>query len=315
MQNQTNDTLSLFVALVDDEPRIHGFVREVLQSAGVVRRYESFDEPLAFIEFLKNSEEEPDMVLLDVHFQNSGLTGVDILPFIREECPYLPVVLLTGMEGEAIQGAQDFEFTYYIPKPFTPEHLVRMVRFYVGAARRSGRRLADLSRDLDEHKELLDILEKELAEAKDAFQGAFQTASQSPAPTSQRQTVDAKQTKAFDRVKEILGLAMKNCEPMPSFLADLEQVFLHDAKLTRKVVEAALVLDQSSSIVPGHNIHKYIDIDVDNIYSLRLSRKARLFFYRSARRGKNRLLRLDWEHDTPGMVKWARANYSTYGDA
>lgn len=292
----------LFIALVDDEPRIRDFVQEVLTSAGLVRRCESFEEPLAFLEFLKETPEEPDLVLLDVHFQNSGLTGVDILPFIKEDYPYMPVVLLTGMEGEAIQEAQDFECTYYIPKPFAPEHLVRMVRFYVGKARKSGRRLADLARDLDEHKELLEVLEKELGEAKSASQ------------SEPKGNVSGRQIKAFERVKEILGLVLQNCLPMPSFFEDLEEVFHYDAKLMQRIIETLLVFDKTPVATPGLNAHKYIDIEVDNIYSVRLSRKERIFFYKSPRKGKNLLLRLDKEHDTGGVIKWLKSNYMTYGD-
>lgn len=302
MQDVLSENPLLFVALVDDEPRIREFIREVLTSAGVIRRCESFEDPLAFLEFLQETQEAPDVVILDVHFQNSGLTGVDILPFIREIYPYMAVVLLTGMEGEDIQDAEDFECTYYIPKPFAPEHLARMVGFYVGKARKSGRRMADLSRNLEEHKELLDILEQELSEAKVA------------SLTDQRPVLAAKQAKAFDRVKEILTLALQHCLPMPSFFEDLENVFLYDSKLMQRVVETVLFFDKSPTGTPGLNVHKYIDIEAENIYSLRLSRKARLFFYRSARSGNNLLLRLDWEHDTGGMIKWLRSNYATYSD-
>ena len=57
---------------------------------------QSFYDPVSFLEFLKSARESPDLVLLDVHFENAGLSGIDILPFIREDQPYLPVILLTG---------------------------------------------------------------------------------------------------------------------------------------------------------------------------------------------------------------------------
>ncbi len=294
--------LSFNVAVVDDAPLIRDIVCQTLADAGLLDRCERFAEPLSFLEFLKAAPTPPDIVLLDVHFENSGLSGVDILPFIREQYPYLPIVLLTGMEGEVIEDAQDYECVYYIPKPVEPQQLVRMVRFYTGSSRKSAQRIENLSRDLEEHRELLEYLEQELAQVRQSSQ------------PEKEQPPEPRQPRAFERVKEILDLALKSCAVLPSFYADMEEVFNGDAKLLKRVVESLFLFDRSETVIPGQNVHKYIDINVDNVYSLRLSRKARIFFYRSRKTGLKRLLRLDWEHNTAGMLKWLRSNYATYKD-
>lgn len=299
MTQSPDEQQSWRIAVVDDEPRIREMVSAVLTDAGVVEELQSFEEPMALLEHLKESESPPDIVLLDVHFENSGLSGIEILPFIREDHPYLPVILLTGMEGDEIMEAQDFEYTYYIPKPVNPDQLIRMVKFYLGKGRKSAARMAEIEQNLDEHRELLDYLEDELAQAKEAG---------TVAPLS------GKQAKAFERVVEILNMVLRTCELMPSFVADLERVYLSDFKLVKKAVDALIRFDVADSLSHGLNIHKYEDMIVENVYSLRLSRKARIFFYRSPLTSKRRLLRLDQDHDTQRLIRWCRANYDTYGD-
>lgn len=291
---------AVHIVLVDDEPRIHSMIGEVLTEAGLADPFESYDDPVAFLTALKEQDEPPDLILLDVHFENSGLTGVDILPIIREEQPYLPVVLLTGMEGEAIEDAQDFECTYYIPKPVDPTQLIRMVKFYLGTGRKAAGRLQDLARDLDEHKELLELLEKEQGEQ--------------PAEIVQDSggSTPGKEGKAFDRISDIMDTVLKNCELLPSIKDDLRRLYTSDFKLMKRAVDKIIQFDLTELSSPGLNIHKVKG--AVNVYSLRLSKKARIFFYQSANTNKRRLLRLDPEHATKDMDKWLKANYETYAD-
>jgi CheY-like chemotaxis protein len=293
------ETDTLRVMLVDDEPRIRDMVQEILTSEGVAESIESYEEPLEFLTALKQADDPPDLVLLDVHFENSGLSGVDTLPFIREEHPYLPVLLLTGMEGEAIADAQEFECTYYIPKPVSPEHLVRMVKFYTGMGRKSGKRMEELSRDVEEYKELAEMLEQELA-------GAAAERMETPEP----EKTSPKEDKAFDRMIETLKGLLKRTELMDSFVADLKRTFTSDFKLFKKAVETMVHFDLSELSAPGLNVHK---VKGAESYTLRLSRKARIFFYLS-KSGKRRLLRLDAEHATKDMDKWLKSNYESYAD-
>ncbi len=224
------------VAIVDDEPRIHDMICDVLRNDQIADKFNNFYEPLEFLEFLKQAtkEEIPDIILLDVNFENSGLTGVDIIPFIREDFPFLPIVLLTGMEGEEIEGAQEFECTYFIPKPVSPEHLVRMIRFYIGKGKKSADRIQEMSQDLDEYRQLLDILENELKEA-------------SLDTVEKKINLKQKEVKAFERIEEIMLQVLKNIKVMPSFLSDLKKLYNSDFKLLKKTIDATLELDLSNN--------------------------------------------------------------------
>ena len=298
---KVNASQKIHIVLVDDEPRIHDMVSEILRKAKLVGQIESFYDPLALLEYLKQDAAPPDLILLDVHFENSGLTGMDIIPFIREDYPYLPVVLLTGMEGEEIESAQDFECIYFIPKPVSPEHLVLMVRFYLGMGRKSGERTAELSIDLAKHKELVQLLKTALAQTEISSGGKG------------KEMHGRRETRTFQRVVEILTTVLKNCELMPSFINDMKKLFDSDFTLLKKALDIIIRFDLTDFCSPGLNIHKHKGIN--NVYSLRISKKARLFFCQSLQADKKRLrlIRLDAEHDTRGIDKWLKANYDTYG--
>lgn len=298
MENGKKDP-GIYIVLVDDETRIHEMIKEIFQASDNVEIFESYFDPASFLEQLKTGERKPDMVLLDVHFENSGLTGIDILPFIKEEDPYLPVVLLTGMEGEEIADAQDFECTYYIPKPISPENLERMVTFYLGKGRKSGKRIEKLSKDLDDLKTLLDLLEEELKETEKSRKDDSPDAS-------------GKEVKVYDRLFELLLSVLKNCDVMPSFSGDIKKLYNSDFKLLKRVIENITQLDSADLSSPGSNIHKYYG--VENIYSYRISKKVRLFFFLSQKTRRKRLLRIDPEHDTKRMDKWLKANAKSYED-
>jgi len=226
---------------------------------------------------------------------------VEIIPFVREVYPYLPIVLLTGMEGEEIDAAQNFELVYYIPKPVRPEHLVRMVRFYAGLGQKSGQRTATLSQDLAQHKELVKILKQELA--------GVEIASWGESADGHRQ----KDARTFRRMIEILAAVLKNCELMPSFVDDLEKLFDADFTLLKKAVDTMIHFDLIDFFGPGMNLHKYQG--VNNVYSLRLTRKARIFYYQAPQAERRRLIRLDAEHNTKEMDRWRKANVTTYAQS
>lgn len=290
-----------YVALVDDEERIHDFIVEVLDQAGILEKHASFLEPVGFVEFLKTAEEEPDLVLLDVHFENSGLSGVDIIPFIREDYPFLPIILLTGMDSDAVSQAQEYQAVYFIPKPVSPDHLVRMIKFYLGKEKKSSELVRKLAAELEEHKEYQKLLEEEI-----------ETLSGESEQPEEEKVPDRKEAKAFERVHEILSSLLQQSEIMPSFVKDLEQIFTNQFGLFKKVIEILVRFDVMDSATPGLNIHKHKG--TEHVYSARLSRKVRLFYYKAPHLAKRRLLRLDWVHDTKGMDKWLKSNYPSYSD-
>jgi CheY-like chemotaxis protein len=292
---------ALHIVLVEDDAKLRAYLEEALQEKGMVRKWNSFPEPLSFITWLKREGVLPDLVLLDVHFENSGINGVQALPYIKKDQPYLPVILLTGMEGEEISMAQEYECTYYIPKPIQSEHLVKMIYYYLGLSRKTGRRIEALSDELQEHKELLSLLENEGLQGTD-----------SEAVSEDFDSKDSAQNKDkfFQRLYEILNTVLKNCEISDSFKEDMHNLFYSDFKLFKKLVDNIVQFDLKETSSPALNVHKYKG--TDNVYTLRISQKVRIFFYQSPKINKRNLLRIDTHHDTKGMEKWLKNNWSSY---
>ncbi|SDK54487.1 Response regulator receiver domain-containing protein [Maridesulfovibrio ferrireducens] len=291
----------LFFVLADDDPRLHEYTVSILREAGLLEKHESFYDPVSFLAFLKESEEEPDVILLDVHFEGSGLSGVDILPFIREEYPYIPVILLTGMDAEATDEAQSDVFTFFIPKPVTEDHLLRMLHFYLGKSKKSAEKISTLMDEMEEVKGYHQLLEQEVEE--------LQTEQRRLESLSKGEKSDGK---GFEKVSDILESLLTKSQPMPSFIADLEKLYSTQFKLFKKVIETLIRFDVQDSGTPGMNIHKVQG--TQNVFSARLSRKVRLFYYSSAKTARKRLIRLDIYHDTKGMDKWIKNNYHSYAE-
>ncbi len=281
------------IALVDDEPRIHAMIRDVLEQAGLVAGFESFYDPFSFIQYVKQHPDlTPDLVQLDVHFANSGLSGIECIPFVREDHPYLPIILLTGMEDSDIEKAQDYECVYYIPKPVRPEHLVRMVRFYLSAGRKSGRRVAELRDDLEEQKRRVQTLSTELAKIEiDSWD-------------SDRQSASPAEPRAFQRILDILHSLLSTTELAQSIIADLEELFAKDFQVFKKTVETIVRFDGTDTPPPGMRVHRFHA--VPDVYSLSITKKARLLYTLAPGTRIKRMLRLDPEHNDRAMEKWLK---------
>jgi DNA-binding response OmpR family regulator len=293
-----NSIKPLIISVVDDEPRIHDVVKTTLTNANIAQQIDDFFDPTSFLESLSEGKTKPDLLILDVHFENTGLSGVDIIPFIRETHPYLPIILLTGMEGVEIEQAQDFECTYYIPKPIEPQQLIRMIRYYLGLGEKCGKRLETIQEAFNEHSQLIDILEDEINTNK------------KNQPTNNKQTIkDNGINKSTERILEILQSVVKQYELLPSFAKDLTNILERDFTTGKRIIDAIITIDKSGSM-PGHNIHKVQG--ADNVYSLRLSHKIRIYFHQPEKQNCKRLLRIDTLHDTKVMDKWLKNNRHSY---
>ena len=121
------------VMVVDDAVSELKLVESILRSAGHdVSCYEGGDSIEQRI-----AEERPDLLLLDIVMP--GRNGYDVLRGLRRD-PRIkdtPVVFVTSKNQESDrvwgkrQGAAD-----YLPKPFTPDQLLAMVRRFVPAGAR-----------------------------------------------------------------------------------------------------------------------------------------------------------------------------------
>ena len=150
-----------FVVLVDDEEKVHNTIQVYLERNNVLKALKSFYTPVELLEYLKTTGDAIDVILLDIHFKNAGLSGLEAIPFIRDEFPYVPIILLTGMDSEAIKEAESFTNTYFIPKPVTSNHLIKMISFYVGKSEHEAGELTDLEKKIKEHLDYQTLLEEE----------------------------------------------------------------------------------------------------------------------------------------------------------
>jgi DNA-binding response OmpR family regulator len=117
------------VLVVDDEPEIAEMICDVLVGFGYVVEiaHNGADAMGLMAQF------RPEAVLLDVLMP--GMTGADVLAWLRQEHPGVSVVMVTGQTDEdkarALLTGGAFD---YVRKPFDVHTLERVVEAAVGSA-------------------------------------------------------------------------------------------------------------------------------------------------------------------------------------
>lgn len=289
-----------FVVLVDDEEKVHNTIRLYLERNDVLRELKSFYDPVELLEYLKTTNDPLDVILLDIHFKDAGLSGLEAIPFIREDFPYLPIILLTGMDSEAIREAEGFTNTFFIPKPVTSGHLIKMIDFYVGKSEHEAKEFKELEKRIQEHMEYSSFLEEEVRRVEEDRDEI-------------RERLDkSDETRAFDNLKDIVSNILKNSEMTDYAIEDLETIYFKRNELFSGLVDGLLQFDRDPMSTPGSNIHKYQG--VEDVYSVRLSRKARLYVYKGPGTVKKRILRMDVRHDSATIEAWLKSHYRHYSD-
>lgn len=111
------------VLVIDDEASILETVRILLRTEGFTPHTALGGK--AGLERLASLK--PDIVLTDVRMP--GITGIDVLTFIRTREPDIPVILMTAQASlqSAVQAVNEGAF-YYIQKPFRNDELVAIIR-------------------------------------------------------------------------------------------------------------------------------------------------------------------------------------------
>lgn len=126
-KNLTNDIL-----IVDDEADIGLLIEGILNDEGLkTRKATSAEKALAEI-----MARRPNLIILDIWLQGSGMDGLQLLDRIVHDMPDVPVIMISGHGNietavAAIKrGAYDF-----IEKPFKADRLVLQVRHALDTAR------------------------------------------------------------------------------------------------------------------------------------------------------------------------------------
>ena len=118
------------VLLVEDEPRIHEFVRTALESEGV--RYDGALDGASGLQAALAGDY--DLIVLDLMLPDQN--GLSVLRQLRDERPGTPVLILTA-RSELSTKLRGFELGAidYLTKPFAVEEFLARVRVQL---RRSG---------------------------------------------------------------------------------------------------------------------------------------------------------------------------------
>lgn len=111
------------VLVVDDDPAMRTLLRDWLERDG----FRVIDEPSADRLLLTASATPLDVVVLDKEMPGRG--GFDVLPTFRQQCPEVPVILITAFGGGAVaQEAMRLGARTYLEKPFQLRALLEAVR-------------------------------------------------------------------------------------------------------------------------------------------------------------------------------------------
>ena len=116
--------MSADILIIDDEADIRGLIQGILEDEGYATREAATDEKT----YAQIEAKVPDLIILDIWLQGSKDDGMQILERIKEDHPYLPVLMISGhgtieTAVSAIkQGAYDF-----IEKPFKSDRLLLMI--------------------------------------------------------------------------------------------------------------------------------------------------------------------------------------------
>ena len=102
------------VLVVDDDPQFRSLLDKALEKVGYTVMT-AVDGEEAFNLFQHNKF---DLVITDVLMPN--VNGIDLVKKIKNENPWVPVILISGFEEEStIRKKVDFDDIYFLRKPFS----------------------------------------------------------------------------------------------------------------------------------------------------------------------------------------------------
>lgn len=98
--------------MVDDEPHIRLYLRQILKSLDIPNIEEVNSGEAALTSLESNI---PDFVILDINLP--GMTGIEIISAIRLKFRELPIVMFTGQATrETVQACRDAGANFFIRK-------------------------------------------------------------------------------------------------------------------------------------------------------------------------------------------------------
>jgi two-component system OmpR family response regulator len=117
------------VLLVDDEQEFAATLAERLTLRGLITvTANDGQQALRCME-----QDRPQIVILDMKMP--GMSGLEVLRLIKQKCPTIPVILLTGQDTtkDSMEGMDVGAFDYMV-KPVKIEELLQKMREALGQA-------------------------------------------------------------------------------------------------------------------------------------------------------------------------------------
>jgi response regulator RpfG family c-di-GMP phosphodiesterase len=124
------DRRNVKILLVDDEPALRELLRATFEGADV-----TVDEAASGLEAeARIRRRRPDVIVLDLRMP--GMGGVELCERLKAEprTASIPIVLLTGADGEEARRAQKAGAAALVRKPFSPLELLAVVEQVAGRA-------------------------------------------------------------------------------------------------------------------------------------------------------------------------------------
>lgn len=117
------------IMLVDDEPALRTVGRAILSTLDMrVLTASGGEDALALLADAHRDHSLPDVVLLDLTLPG-GISGLETFDHIKARYPALPVIACSGFFGDgASEIIQHVGFADMLPKPYTPDGLITIVR-------------------------------------------------------------------------------------------------------------------------------------------------------------------------------------------
>ena len=121
------------ILLVEDDADVRMVTRDVLEASG----YQIWEASngLEALNVWKTNASQIDLLLTDI-IMPGGLNGRELADKLKEERPYLKVILMTGYNPALTEKTQSH--IHILPKPFSLEGLTETVRSCLDAARLAG---------------------------------------------------------------------------------------------------------------------------------------------------------------------------------
>ena len=113
------------VLVVEDEPVLREFITAILQQQGYIILQAG--DGIEALQVAQETLAKIDLLLTDMVMPN-GVSGWELANQLRKRRADLKVIFSSGYSEEVIGSEFDLERAWFLPKPYNPQQLARMVR-------------------------------------------------------------------------------------------------------------------------------------------------------------------------------------------